>query len=168
MLPYRYWLKMTGAYPPDVRVFVARLVPIITDFYDYHADFYSIDLNQMFYWGVNVWDAQPHRCIGEEDEPHLYIERGRHGEAAWSDEYEASFFELFNFSPPFLPNTIELSVKCRESFMRTDFGSYGAELKLATDDSRVYSLLVAAIQKIENQFKNAQIVRSNTLDDGPA
>ena len=48
---YRYTLEMTEAYPPDVRVFISRIVPVLVECYNFPAE-YDKDLELEYLdWG---------------------------------------------------------------------------------------------------------------------
>jgi len=155
-LKYQFSATMTEAYPGDIRIFISRIIPILIDFYGYPSNFdKNVDLD-WFNWR-SMYTRHEERLLGEKDSPRVGLERNVFGELQFTDEWEASSLELFDFCPPHIKDTVYLRIDCAESFLGTDMGTHQCEIHFKTDTPLLYEVVMEAIDKIFKKFKNAHI-----------
>lgn len=155
-LKYHFSAKMTKAYPGDIRVFISRMIPILIDFYGYPLGFYKEFAVDCFCWR-SMYTRSEETLIGEADQPRVALTRNVFGELQYTDEWETSSLELFDFCPPNIDDTVYLRIDCAESFLGTDMGTHQCEIHLKTNASLLYQSLLEALDKIFKKFKNAHI-----------
>ena len=161
-LKYQFSATMTEAYPGDVRIFISRIIPILIDFYGYPSNFdKEVDLD-CFFWR-SMYKRREEHLLGEKGSPRVALERNVFGELQFTDEWEASSLELFDFCPPQVKDTVYLKIDCAESFLSTDMGTHQCEIHFKTDALLLYEAIMEAIDNIFKKFKNAQIKATSKI-----
>ncbi len=153
---YHYSLKMTKAYPADVRIFISRIIPLTIEFYNFPSHFNKeLELNR-FDWG-NMYVRKEEHIIGKKDSPKVKIVRNVFGEMQFTDEWENSSLELLDFRPPFINDDLSLKIECSESFLETDKGNHQCSINLTTNSLILRDKIIKTIDGILEKFINAQL-----------
>ena len=96
---YRYAVKMTGAYPGDIRIFISGLLPMLFEFYAAPEDFEKEAVLDYFNWG-SMYPRSEEYILGKDHVPSVRLTRNVFGEAQYTDEWESSTIKLINFCRP--------------------------------------------------------------------
>lgn len=153
---YRYAVQLTRAYPPDSRIFIARLLPIVLPLAPALAHINEQWIREQFDWG-NRYERCEDLRLGKVGEPSVLLTRYCYGDAEFTDEWEASSIQLEGFCPPHLDATLLLEVRCAESFLLDDYGDHKCSISLQSDSQPLFLELQAAIEAIVKRFANAHI-----------
>ncbi|OJJ16320.1 hypothetical protein BKI52_34070 [marine bacterium AO1-C] len=156
VLQYQFSATMTKAYPGDIRIFISRIIPILIELYGYPPGFDKEMELDWFSWRSMYTRSEEH-LLGEKGKPRVALERNVFGEMQFTDEWETSRLELFDFCPSYIKDIVYLKIDCAESFLGTDMGSHQCEIHFKTDAPLGYKLIMEAIDKIFKKFKNAHI-----------
>ncbi|MCP4440911.1 MAG: hypothetical protein GY810_18475 [Aureispira sp.] len=155
-LSYQYAIKMTRAYPGDIRVFISRVLPILVENYGFPINFEKKTELNRFDWR-NMYNRSESHTLGEKDLPKVELSREVYGELQFTDEWESSTLKLINFCPPYIKDTIDLKIDCAESFLLLDMGTHQCTIDLKTDSLVIYDSIMEAIHSILKRFKNTNI-----------
>lgn len=153
---HQYTAIITKSYPRDIRIFISRIIPTLVDFYDLSTVFdKETELNR-FEWG-NMYHRKEYYLFGENSSPSIGLTREVLGDKEYTDEWETSTFELIDFCPPNMNDTLYLKIECAESFLTTDKGTHQCKIDFKSDSLSIYTVLMAAIDNVLSQYKNAVI-----------